>query len=123
VITRKAAEPDRDAAMTGPGGDGLVFTAQTRLLGFRKAGATEKPKQVAQLEDGPFFAFCGVGNPDAFFGDLRRWNVNVEGKMSFMDHHRYTADDWARLTHRLEEHTSELQSRGHLVWRRLREKK
>jgi tetraacyldisaccharide 4'-kinase len=54
---------------------------------------------VEQLEDGPFFAFCGVGNPDAFFSDLRRWNVNVEGKMSFIDHHRYTADDWARLTH------------------------
>src|SRR6267154_6064888 len=99
VITHKTAEPDREAAMTGPAGEGLVFTAQTRLLGFRKAGATEKPKQVEQLEDGPFFAFCGVGNPDAFFGDLRRWNVNVEGKMSFIDHHRYTADDWARLTY------------------------
>jgi len=99
VVTRKTAEPDREAAMTGPAGEGLVFTAQARLLGFRKAGAMEEPKQVEQLEDGPFFAFCGVGNPDAFFVDLRRWNVNVEGKMSFIDHHRYTADDWARLTH------------------------
>lgn len=99
VITRKTAEPYREAAMTVPAGEGLVFTAQTRLLGFRKVGAAETPKPLEQLEEGPFFAFCGVGNPDAFFADLRRWNVNVEGKISFIDHHRYTADDWARLTH------------------------
>jgi len=99
IITRKTAGPDRDEGATRATGDELVFTAQTRLLGFRKAGAAETPKSLEQLEDGPFFAFCGVGNPDAFFADLRRWNVNVEGKMSFIDHHRYTADDWARLTH------------------------
>lgn len=99
VITRKTAEPGREEAVTGAAGDGLVFTAQTKLLGFRKVGTTEIPKPLEQLEEGPFFAFCGVGNPDAFFLDLRRWNVNVEGKMSFIDHHRYTADDWARLTH------------------------
>jgi len=99
IITRKTAEPDREDAAASAAGDGLVFTAQTKLLGFRKAGAEELPRPVEQLEDGPFFAFCGVGNPDAFFADLRRWNVNVEGKMSFIDHHRYTGDDWARLTH------------------------
>jgi len=99
VITRKTGEPDREDTATSAAGDGLVFTAQTKLLGFRKAGAAETPRPVELLEDGPFFAFCGVGNPDAFFADLRRWNVNVEGKMSFVDHHRYTADDWARLTH------------------------
>jgi len=99
IITRKTAGLDREDGATRATGDGLVFTAQTRLLGFRKAGAAKALKPVEQLEDGPFFAFCGVGNPDAFFADLRRWNVNVEGKMSFIDHHRYSADDWARLTH------------------------
>jgi tetraacyldisaccharide 4'-kinase len=99
VISRKSAEPSRADSTTGKSADGLVFTAQTKLLGFRKVGGNEGPRPVEQLADGPFFAFCGVGNPDAFFADLRRWNVNVEGKMSFIDHHRYTADDWARLTH------------------------
>jgi tetraacyldisaccharide-1-P 4'-kinase len=99
VIPRKVAETGREDSAAGADGDGLIFTAQTNLLGFRKIGATEQPRPVEQLKDGPFFAFCGVGNPDAFFADLRRWNVNVEGKMSFIDHHRYTADDWARLTH------------------------
>jgi len=99
VITRKTAESDRNGVTTSAAGDGLVFTAQSKLLGFRKIGPAETPKPLEQLEYGPFFAFCGVGNPDAFFQDLRRWNANVEGKMSFIDHHRYTADDWARLTH------------------------
>ena len=99
VISRKSAEPSREDSTLGKTSDGLVFAAQTKLLGFRKVGGKEEPRPVEQLADGPFFAFCGVGNPDAFFADLRRWNVNVEGKMSFIDHHRYTADDWARLTH------------------------
>jgi tetraacyldisaccharide 4'-kinase len=99
VITRKAAEAERGDTATVAAGDGLVFTAQTKLLGFRKFGGTEAPKSVEQLEHGPFFALCGIGNPDAFFADLRRWSLNVEGKMSFIDHHRYTTDDWARLTH------------------------
>ena len=99
VISRKCAEPSREVSVSGKSNDGLVFTAQTKLLGFRKFGEQEAPRPVEQLADGPFFAFCGVGNPDAFFADLRRWNVNVEDKMNFIDHHRYTADDWARLTH------------------------
>src|SRR5579859_1741490 len=99
VITRKATEASREGAATGAAGDGLVFAAETKLIGFRKIGSADEPKPAAQLEDGPFFAFCGVGNPDAFFADLRRWHVNVEGKIRFIDHHRYTADDWARLTH------------------------
>jgi len=99
VITRKTTEPGSEDAAIGVAGDGLVFTAQTRLLGFHKVGKTETPRPVEQMADGPFFAFCGVGNPNAFFADLRRWNVNVEGKMSVIDNQRYTADDWARLTH------------------------
>ena len=99
VISRKSAEPSREDLATGETSDGLVFTAQTKLLGFRKVGRKEEPRPVEELADGPFFAFCGVGNPQAFFSDLTRWKVNVEGKMSFIDHHFYTADDWARLTH------------------------
>ena len=99
VITRKTVETGEQNGAASGAGDGLVFSARTQLLGFRKVGEADALRSLEQLEDGPFFAFCGVGNPDAFFGDLRRWNVNVEDKMSFIDHHRYTADDWARLTH------------------------
>jgi tetraacyldisaccharide 4'-kinase len=44
-----------------------------------------------------FLAFCGIGNPDAFFEDLRRWGVQVAGHRSFPDHHAYTAGEVEEL--------------------------
>ena len=44
-----------------------------------------------------FFAFCGIGNPPAFFEDLRRWGFQVAGERSFADHHVYTAQEAAQL--------------------------
>jgi tetraacyldisaccharide 4'-kinase len=46
---------------------------------------------------GPFFAFCGIGNPQAFFDDLNRWEVPVAGESIFRDHHLYTETDLGRL--------------------------
>jgi len=34
-------------------------------------------------------AFCGVGNPAAFFGDLRVWGFEVLAEQAFGDHHVY----------------------------------
>ncbi len=45
----------------------------------------------------PVFAFCGIGNPAAFFEDLRRWGFRVAGTRSFRDHHRYSAGDLAAI--------------------------
>jgi tetraacyldisaccharide 4'-kinase len=70
-----------------------IFAASTFLLGFRCLG-TEGPLQtVADLGSGPFFAFCGIGNPEAFVRDLQRWDVAPAGHMFFADHHRYTLED------------------------------
>jgi len=70
-----------------------IFYAQTRLLGFRACGARGIPRYLNEMEQRPLFAFCGIGNPEAFFSDLQRWNVPVTGTRSFRDHHRYTAGD------------------------------
>jgi len=70
-----------------------IFAASTFLLGLRRLG-TEGPLQtVADLGSGPFFAFCGIGNPEAFVRDLQRWGVAPAGHMFFADHHRYTLED------------------------------
>jgi tetraacyldisaccharide-1-P 4'-kinase len=42
---------------------------------------------------GPYFAFCGVGNPDALFADLQRWGLRLVGQRAFRDHHRYTSSE------------------------------
>ena len=52
---------------------------------------------MGAIGSGPFFAFCGIGNPDAFFRDLESWHVPVTGSRVFRDHHRFDANDIAAL--------------------------
>jgi tetraacyldisaccharide 4'-kinase len=70
-----------------------VYLANSNLLGFRKHGADNYRNALRPSLIGPYFAFCGIGNPDAFFADLQRWNVRVAGRRAFRDHHRYTSTE------------------------------
>jgi tetraacyldisaccharide 4'-kinase len=70
-----------------------VFAASTRLLGFRHFSGEVTPLSAREIGAGPFFAFCGLGNPDAFFRDLGRWGLVICGQAIFPDHHRYTQRD------------------------------
>lgn len=51
---------------------------------------------VADVE-GPYAAFCGLGNPDAFFATVARTLGPAEKSVRFPDHHRYTSADAAKL--------------------------
>jgi tetraacyldisaccharide 4'-kinase len=42
-------------------------------------------------------AFCGIGNPRAFFEQLKRERLRVAAEHRFRDHHRYTQGDIDRL--------------------------
>jgi tetraacyldisaccharide 4'-kinase len=70
-----------------------VFHAQTRLLGFRKLGESGMPSLLSKIGPGPVLAFCGIGNPQAFFADLSRWQVPLAETKEFRDHHRYSDSD------------------------------
>jgi tetraacyldisaccharide 4'-kinase len=70
-----------------------VFAASTCLLGFRQLGGEGSLLSTPELGVGPFFAFCGVGNPGAFLRDLQRWGVPLADHFFFADHHRYTPGD------------------------------
>jgi tetraacyldisaccharide 4'-kinase len=74
-----------------------VFAATTRLLGFRRLGDGGELLTREQIGDGPYFAFCGLGNPRQFFRDLGAWNMAVSGQRVFPDHHRYNEADAAAL--------------------------
>ena len=95
VVTRKTWDAERrtSSEMTD-----ATFSAQTKLIGFRRTGKGDERAATESSVEGPVFAFCGVGNPQAFFNDLRRWQIEPVGTMSFRDHHRYTKRDAAQLT-------------------------
>jgi tetraacyldisaccharide 4'-kinase len=69
-----------------------VFHAATQLceLVDVNSGRTYSPSahQGEQV-----YAFCGIGNPKAFFDDLKAWGFSVAGQRSFGDHHRYVEGD------------------------------
>lgn len=56
--------------------------------------------QGVEIEDyrgRPVCAFCAIGNPSAFFSDLRRWGFSPAAEMAFRDHHVYSREDVRRL--------------------------
>ena len=74
-----------------------LFTSETRLLGFRLRGSSKTCHSRDEIGAGPFFAFCGIGNPDALFLDLKRWGLMIAGSRAFRDHHKYTPTEVVQL--------------------------
>jgi tetraacyldisaccharide 4'-kinase len=60
-------------------------------VGIRTADG--KRISVAELTTKNIFAFCGIGNPDAFFNTIRKIPANLLGSKIYDDHHHYCADD------------------------------
>jgi tetraacyldisaccharide 4'-kinase len=73
-----------------------VYLANSKLLGFRTYGAADQQTLRPSLA-GSYFAFCGIGNPEAFFADLERWGIRLAGQRAFRDHHRYTRREISEL--------------------------
>lgn len=46
-----------------------------------------------ELRRKKIFAFCGIGNPDAFLQRLREYGMDVLGSTIYNDHHSYTESD------------------------------
>jgi len=96
VFTRTETVPGTGAAIEKLQ-DYPVFSAATRLIGFRRFGAGSQVLPAAEISAGPFYAFCGIGNPRAFFHDLQNWQFPLAGQCEFADHHRYDVRDAAEL--------------------------
>lgn len=48
---------------------------------------------IEELKEHDIYAFCGIGNPDAFLGNLKDYGFKVKGSKVFNDHHDFTEDD------------------------------
>jgi len=45
---------------------------------------------LEKLKDKRIFAFCGIGNPDAFFSTIKGLGANLIDSRVYNDHHQYT---------------------------------
>jgi len=48
---------------------------------------------LERLKGRKIFAFCGIGNPDAFFNTLTKIGAQLLGSKTYQDHHFYTDKD------------------------------
>jgi tetraacyldisaccharide 4'-kinase len=62
-------------------------------LAFLCDAASRERAPTPTLEGKRVFAFCGVGNPKAFFSDLERWGMQLAGTRAYRDHHLYSDAD------------------------------
>jgi tetraacyldisaccharide 4'-kinase len=74
-----------------------VFPTMVKLIGFQRNDRDQNQSLSPDQVSGPFYAFSGIGNPEAFFLDLEKWKIPVAGRSAFRDHHRYTFTDVASL--------------------------
>jgi tetraacyldisaccharide 4'-kinase len=98
VITRVASGDPKplEAIISRIQSEAKSFRSSTELLamtdvasGVALSGEEIRHQRVA--------AFCGIGNPRAFFADVQRWGFNLVGADAFSDHHVYTEQELHRL--------------------------
>jgi tetraacyldisaccharide 4'-kinase len=101
VITRSERAPAIEA-LVRQHTEAPVFYAQTHLKALLSLLADQQaPEPVGGDWRGlGFFAFCGIGNPAAFFDDVRRWGMSIAGTAAYRDHHRYSQSDADELEQR-----------------------
>jgi tetraacyldisaccharide 4'-kinase len=96
VITRSERAPAIEAAIRRDS-EAPIFYARTQLDAIRNIADGRMGGSAPAADVGPLFAFCGIGNPTAFLGDLREWGVQIAGHKFFRDHHWFTAQDDAEI--------------------------
>jgi tetraacyldisaccharide 4'-kinase len=90
VITRSVQAPaPAIEAMIRRHTKSPIFYAATKLENVLRVPHLAVGLPQEEWPRARFMAFCGIGNPSAFFEDLRRWGFQVAGERSFADHHVY----------------------------------
>lgn len=84
--------PDIQAMEIGQPGLQICF----KPSGLRRLEGNDT-LSVQELAGKSIVAFCGIGNPDAFFGTLKGLGAIVHETIAFPDHHWYNAGEIERL--------------------------
>ena len=76
--------------------------------GIQKDGETmdsclRRNDNIEQLKGKKVFAFCGIGNPDAFLNTIKNLGSELAGSKIYDDHYHYTDACLAEISERAEE--------------------
>jgi len=80
-----------------------VFVSRTEIKSIRSLdGLTDAP------ENGRAVSFCALGNPDAFFAQIKAQEFELVGQMAFRDHHKYLQIDVVEIEKLARESNAEI---------------
>jgi tetraacyldisaccharide 4'-kinase len=68
-----------------------------RLINLKEFFLPTQTTPTFKLQNLKSFAFCGLGNPDSFFVQLRRGSFNLAFSRTFPDHHIYSQSEIQKL--------------------------
>ena len=68
-----------------------VFYTETQMESVLRVPRLDVSLPPDNWRRAHFLAFCAIGNPAAYFADLRAWGFQVLRERSFPDHHVYTS--------------------------------
>lgn len=74
----------------------LVVSSQTEPLGWH--GINLPFVELNELRGRQVLAFCGIGNPTAFFQSLEQLGLTILDRRAFPDHHAFSAEDVQQLS-------------------------
>jgi tetraacyldisaccharide 4'-kinase len=88
--------------VVGPadGASAVIEAAHRHGVAVFHAGIEPDRATIAAVGRRPVLAFAGIGNPDKFFATLLEAGIAIAERLSFPDHHRYTASDARALLKR-----------------------
>jgi tetraacyldisaccharide 4'-kinase len=81
----------------GPAAVPAIAAADQRHLPRFAGDLVPDPASIEALAGTRALAFAGIADPDRFFATLDASGIIVAARRGFPDHHRYTADEIARL--------------------------
>ena len=73
--------------------DWEIFIRGKRKEGREPPFHAKSQKSLSEIKEKKAFAFCGIGNAESFFEQLRREKFDVSGTKAFRDHHIYSQND------------------------------
>jgi tetraacyldisaccharide 4'-kinase len=73
-----------------------IFQSRTVFKRFRQLNSSDSANDSPEIKQS-LSAFCGIGNPRAFFDQLRAAHLDVRDETAFRDHHKYSQSDIDRV--------------------------
>ncbi len=74
-----------------------LFFAHHEITRLRRLGR-EESHRLAEFAQKPVAAVSGIAKPERFNDDLRKADIQIVMRRDFEDHHRYSAEEFARIT-------------------------